>query len=69
MQTLKGSVGLTVARPQWFNGGFNRWINGRVQSPRQRRLRSGFQRLSSSALLSTLTELIAIAAPANTGFR
>ena len=29
----------------------------------------GFQRLSSSALLMTLTELSAIAAPASTGFR
>lgn len=28
-----------------------------------------FQRLSSSALVITLTELIAIAAPATTGFR
>lgn len=29
----------------------------------------GFQRLSSKALVMTLTELMAIAAPANTGFR
>ena len=37
-------------------------LNGSLQRP-------GFQRLSSSALLITLTELIAIAAPASTGLR
>jgi len=43
---------------------------GRNFQPKTKRgYTGGFQRLSSSALLTTLTELSAMAAPASTGLR